>query len=447
MRRPEEITLPDCIDTERLVLGAGITDREAFPQIISILTADDFALEKHKTIFRHIQALYEDGKHIDRITLIEALTTSGRLASVDGYTYIAALDDGLPTLHNLEAYCALVRKKSVLRRAIQMSADVIHRIQSGEESEDILASAEKLTSLLTQSSTRKLNARTVDEIIDSEGGLNQFLSPDARPGIHLPFAAIHETLSGLRRGKLIVLGARPAVGKTAFATQAAEHAADNGNNVVFVSVEMKARELLHRSITGRAHVSAYQFRTGKLSVIDRHSVVSETSALAGLGSKLLLVEESDATVLAIDSLLRSLRAQAQPANLCVVDYLQLLSSPGRFENRVQEVSYISRELKKIAQRFDIPVLVLSQLRRPERGSVLAEPQLEDLRESGQIEQDSDQVMFLWPSKEPSNGEEMREVNWKVDKNRDGIVNRGTLRFFTKYCRFEESKSKEAVVAA
>jgi replicative DNA helicase len=166
--------------------------------------------------------------------------------------------------------------------------------------------------------------------------------------------------------------------------------------------------------------------------------------LASLDNHLLLVDDSNATVPAIEALLRSLQASANPCGLLIVDYLQLLSSVGRYENRVQEVSAISRGLKKIAQSFDIPVLALSQLRRVEAGN--PEPQLHDLKESGQLEQDADQVLFLWLAREQKEGETLREINWKVGKNRDGMVNRGTLDFYTRYCRFVESGAESESAA-
>jgi replicative DNA helicase len=436
--------LPDSIENERLLLGAALNDPEAFSQISAILTAEDFSLEKHKRIFLRIKELHERGESIDRITLYNELARHHQVESVDGLSYLVSLDDGLPQLYNLENYCRVVRDKSTLRHAILSAHALIERcLAGGDTPAELLRDAERITEALSASAKRKLNARTVSEIIQDEGGLNQFLSPDSRPGIHIPFQALHETLSGLRRGKLIVLGARPATGKTALATQIAEHAAENGNTVLLVSLEMKGRELLHRSITGRAQVSAYRFRNGRLSLTERASVSSETSALSSLDTRLLIVEDADTTVPAIDALLRSLAARGESAHLCVIDYLQLLSSVGKSENRVQEVSTISRGLKKLAQRFDIPVLALSQLRRSLHGAAHEEPQLDSLKESGQLEQDADQVLFLWSTREPEEGDTQREIKWRVAKNRDGILNRGTLSFYTKFCRFLESAETEA----
>jgi replicative DNA helicase len=289
--------------------------------------------------------------------------------------------------------------------------------------------------VLNDGQCARIEARTVAEIIADQGGLQQFLSPETTPGIAIPFPAIHETLSGLRASKFILLAARPAVGKSAFAVQVAETAAAAGKRVLVVSLEMSARDLLYRSITGRGNVSAYKFRTGRLSETERFQLHTETSALVDLNDRLRIADKSQATVQRISAMLRSLAARGSKSDLLVVDYLQLLTTMGRVENRTQQVSEISRGLKQIAQQFEIPVLALSQLSR--KGTQDGrEPQLEDLRDSGQLEQDADQVLFLWLKKEPQQGESLREVSWKVAKNRDGILNRGTLNFYAKYCRFE-----------
>lgn len=436
MTNAVDYRLPNNLDAERFVLGGILVEPDQFSLVTEVLTADDFSLEKHKRIFQRMGELYAKGDRINRISLAQALESHGQLHSVDGLSYLASLDDGMPSLKNIESFCQIVRNKATLRRTIFAAQAVIERCQAQDGPEGVLADAERVTSALNAGQLGRIEARRVAEIIADQGGLNQFLSPERTPGIVIPFPAIHETLSGFRASKLILLAARPAVGKSAFAVQVAETAAATGKRVLIVSLEMSARDLLYRSITGRAQVSTYKFRTGRLSESERLKVQAETSDLVDLNDMLRIADKSQATLQRISAMLRSLTARSSKTDLLVVDYLQLLTTLGRVENRTQQVSEISRGLKQIAQQFEIPVLAVSQLSR--KGTQEGrEPQLEDLRDSGQLEQDADQVLFLWLKKEPLLGESVREVFWKVAKNRDGILNRGALNFYAKYCRFEE----------
>ncbi|MGI9069737.1 MAG: replicative DNA helicase [Bryobacteraceae bacterium] len=436
-----DLPLPDNLDAERFVLGAAMSDPDTFAQIADLLEANDFSLEKHKRIFLRMLDIFERGKSINYVSVANELDNNDQLQLVGGISYLTLLSKDMPALANLESFCTIVRDKAILRRTIVSCQNLINRcLCAQEEPGSLLAEAERVTEILN-SNSRKLAARTVDEVIEDEGGINAFLSPESRPGIHIPFEDIHHTLGGLRRSKLILLGARPAVGKTALASQIAEHAAANGHNVLVVTLEMGARDVLHRAITGRARVSAYCFRTGRLHPQERYAVQEQTGELSSLGGRLRLVDKSETTVPAIAALLRSLAARGQGCDLLIVDYLQLLNSVGYLENRVQEISAISRGLKRITQHFEIPVLALSQLARKGAQST-EEPQLDWLKESGQLEQDADQVLFLWPQKERQEREETREISWRVAKNRDGILNHGALTFYTRFCRFEELVIRE-----
>lgn len=435
-----DVLLPDDLDSERIVLGAAMTDAEAFPQITGLLAVDDFSLQKHKLIFECVGRLFEQGEPISTTDIAYALRGAGQLEAVDGVSYLVQLGD-VPRIVNLDAYCSRVREMSVRRRLIRSAQLIITRCASrAYEPGDSLAELERMSEALG-SSRKRLTARVWSEIVEDEGGLNRFLNPQMKPGIHVPFPSMHDTLDGLRRGKLVLLGARPGVGKTALAAQICEHAAANGNNVLFVTLEMTARSVLHRSLTARARVSAYKFRRGTLTETERFQVQQQASELADLGESLTILDNADTTVQGIEALLRTLRARGRPIDLCVIDYLQLLRSIGRFENRVQEVSAISRGLKRLTQTFDIPVLALSQLGR--KDDKYGEPQLDWLKESGQLEQDADQVLFLWLKTEPGEAENRREVSWKVAKNRDGILNRGVLDFNARFCRFAETVDEVA----
>ena len=428
--------LPDDLEAERLVLGAALTDAEALPHIAVRLTPEDFALEKHRRIFRRIRELFEQGETPSTSGLGRLLRQHGELESVDGLYYLTGLGDVPQLVGSVLAHnCERVRDTAMRRRLIRQ-AQVFAAACIDGEPEEPRAEFERIEQLF-RAAPQRSTARNWDEIVTDEGGINRFLEPHVKPGIHLPFQGIHETLDGLRKGKLILLGARPGVGKTALAAQIAEHAAASGNRVLVVTLEMNARNLLHRSITGRAQVSAYRFRRGLLSPLERLRVQEAAGELAALADRHLIVEDSATTTADIETLLHTLAARRRAVDLVIVDYLQLLQPGNEFENRVQEVASISRGLKRITQRFDIPVLALSQLARKEDNKKHDAPELDWLKESGQLEQDADQILFLWLKKEPESEEEERMVAWRVAKNRDGMLNRGTLEFRVRYCRFVE----------
>lgn len=440
--------VPEHSDIERLVLGAAMTEQESFARIADVLKASDFFPEKHKRIFLCMQELFERGELLNYVSVAKALEEAGQLQSVDGLSYLASLTDGMPHLVSIENFCQKVRDASIKRQAIQSMQLLIERCcNPGDETAELAIEAERVVETLNNTNRRELAARSYEQGVADTGGVNKFLSPETKCGIHIPFDSIHQTLIGLRRPKLIILGARPAVGKSALAIQIAEHAAANGNNVLFVTLEMSLEDVLLRSMTGRAGVGAYKFRTGHLDQRERHALQATLAELVEKsGERLLLVDRSDTTVLGISNLLRSLKARGRPVELCVIDYLQLLSSSNRFENRVQEVSSISRGLKKIAQEFRIPVLALSQLKRADESRKNERPELDWLKESGQLEQDADQVLFLWTKRDPEEGETVREIHWRVAKNRDGMLNHGTLTFNTRFCRFVEDGNESEAAA-
>lgn len=439
--------VPEHSDIERLVLGAAFDEEGAFAQIADVLRATDFFLEKHKCIFLRLSELYERGESLSAVLVAKELEKHAQLESAGGLSYLLSLSDGMPKLVSLDSFCQKVRIAAIKRQAISHLQVLLDECRDpANETAELVLSAERVMETLNTTGRRELAARTYEEVIEDAGGINKVLSPEKKFGIQVPFDTINKTLAGLRRSKFIILGARPAVGKSALAIQIAEHAAANGNNVLFVTLEMRAEDVLQRSMTGRAAIGAYKFRNGCLNEQERRSLQSEVSKLVDLGNRLLIVDRSETTVLGISNLLRSLKARGKAVDLCVVDYLQLLSSSGRYENRVQEVATFSRGLKKITQSFGIPVLALSQLKRPENHSKNERPELDWLKESGQLEQDADQVLFLWVKRDPEEGETTREIHWRVAKNRDGMLNHGTLTFNTRFCRFVEGGNESEAAA-
>jgi len=432
---PELPHLPEAPEAERFVLGGALAYPEQLPEMLAMISPDDFSAERNKRICRALADLHERGETVNRVTVANELSRKQQLESVGGLSYIVSLDEGMPRLSNLESLCAIVREKATLRRAILAARELMQRCFAQENTAEVAVDAERIIELLQSGSKPGIRALSPGEIQDREGGINRFLSPDNQRGIEIPFATMNRTLGGLRRSRLITLAARPAVGKSALAYQWAEYAAEQGSRALLVLLEMADRDLLYRAITGRARVSAYKFRLGELNQTERWNVNTAWNEIVELGDRLLICDRTDITVQGIAALVRSLAARNKKPDVLFVDYLQLLPAVGRFENTYALVSYQIRQLHLIGKQFDIPVVALSQLSRDSEKTG-REPQLSDLRDSGAIESESHQVVFLWAKDDAlSEVEPIRTVRWKVAKNRDGMLNRGELQFERKYARF------------
>ena len=259
--------LPDNLDAERFVLGAIMSNESAYLQVGGSLVPEDFSLEKHRRIFCRMTELHERGERIDRVTLANELMRHGQLQSVDGLSYLVSLDDGLPELHNVEGYVAIVKEKSLLRRIITVSQDTISRcLSAGDNASDILGSAEDALMKLGDVQSASSLATPAQIISEYDGGINAFLDTSKRiKGISTGFVKFDEMTGGLREGELIILAARPAMGKTALALNIAQHVATNRNNpkaVAVFSLEMSKESLLTRMLCAAARVDQQRFRAG-----------------------------------------------------------------------------------------------------------------------------------------------------------------------------------------
>lgn len=433
--------LPVNLDAERFVLGAILMEDALYIQVAGTLEANDFSLEKHRRIFLRMGELYERGERIDRVTLANELMKQNQLESVDGLTYLVSLDEGLPALSNLDSYVRIVKDKATLRRIIFTSQKLIDRCIVGEEEPDeILASAEE--SLLKLGDTRVNDALiSPQRILDTfEGGINAFLDPSKRiKGISTGFLKLDEMTGGLHPGELVILAARPSMGKTALALNVAQHVAMNPNEkqtVAVFSLEMSRESLLTRMVCAGARVDQQKFRAGYLNQDERRRLAKTTGEL--VKAPLFIDDTAGTHLMDIHAKLRRLQAEHGLA-LVMIDYLQLMSGRGRFENRNQEISTMSRGLKLLAKDLNVPMLVLSQLSRaPETRPGDHRPQLSDLRESGSIEQDADLVAFIFreevykPDREDLRG--LAEL--QLAKQRNGPTGRVNLVFLKEFTKFE-----------
>jgi replicative DNA helicase len=433
--------LPANPDAERYVLGSILLNDSLYLQVAGVLDADDFSLEKHRRIFARMKDLYERGARIDRVSLADELMKQGQLESVDGLSYLISLDEGLPELANLDGYIRIVKDKSVLRKLIYNAQSVINRCLLGEEEPDaILASTEESLLKLGEDRTRDQLSSPAAIIEKFPGGVGAFLDPSQRVrGLSTGFAKFDEMTGGLNGGELIILAARPSMGKTALALNIAQHVATHPKlrkPVAVFSLEMSSSSLLTRLLCSAARVDQHKFRAGYLNQEERRKL---QVALADLTEAPLYLDDTAGVhLMDVHSKLRRMKAE-HGLSLVVIDYLQLMSSRSRNENRNQEVSAISRGLKLMAKDLDVPFIVLSQLSRASETRVGDhKPQLSDLRDSGSIEQDADLVAFIF--REEIYKRDREDVKGLADliiaKQRNGPIGTVPLRFLGQFTRFE-----------
>jgi replicative DNA helicase len=430
-------TLPHNAEAERTVLGAVLVDNAAFNSAAELLTREDFYREGHRRIFDAMADLTERSVPIDTVTLKDELTRAGTLEAIGGAAYLAGLVDGLPRLTNVEQWGRIIREKSVLRRLIQASQQISHACFEGErEAEEILDGAEKAIFDIAERRIRqgfvgireivKESFRTIDQLAQSK---------DLVTGLPTGFVDLDEKTSGLQRGDLIIVAARPAMGKTSLCLNVAQNASHRtGETVGIFSLEMSKEQLVLRLLCSDARVDAHRLRTGNLNEKDWARLAKAYAELST--SKLFIDDSATLTPLEIRAKCRRLKAE-HGLGLIIVDYLQLVSGAGRVENRQQEIASISRSLKGLAKELEMPVIALSQLSRAPEARTEKRPQLSDLRESGSIEQDADIVIFIFREEEYKPTDENRGIaELIIGKQRNGPTGTVKLAFLKEYTRFE-----------
>jgi replicative DNA helicase len=439
--RTFERPLPANQDAERFVLGSVLLNQDTYFQVAGAIEPEDFSLESHRRIFARMKDLYDRGEKIDRVTLANELMKQGQIESVGGFSYLVSLDEGLPELSNLDSYIRIVKDKATLRKLIFSAQKLMDRCFIGEEEPDeILASAEESLLKLGEARAGERLESPATVVSKFPGGVNAFLDPSQRvSGLSTGFAKFDEMTGGLHGGELLILAARPSMGKTALALNVAQHVASHPQMrkpVAVFSLEMSSASLLTRLLCSAARVDQHKFRAGYLNADERRKL---QVALADLTeSPLYLDDTAGVNLMDIHSKLRRMQAE-HGLSLVVIDYLQLMSSRGRSENRNQEVSAISRGLKLMAKDLDVPFLVLSQLSRAAETRIGDhKPQLSDLRDSGSIEQDADLVMFIFREEVyKRDREDLRGLaDLIIAKQRNGPIGSVPLRFLGQFTRFE-----------
>ena len=434
--------LPHNLDAERSILGAILLDNHALNAAIEKLRTEDFFLPQHRQIFARMIQLGEKQQGIDLVTLTEDLHRRGELEAVGGAAYISQLSDGLPRITNVEHYARIVKEKAVLRNLIHSVAAIQEQaLAAGEDADRILDRAESVIFQLAEDRIRAGLIGVKDLVRENYDRLERIFSEGRRvTGLPTGYAALDNETAGLQPSELIIVAARPSMGKTALALNIAENVAlRQGQPVAVFSLEMSKEALLLRMLASEARVDAHKFRTGHLGRDDWARI---TAALGRLAEAPLWIDDSAfATVMEMGAKARRLKRDRGLA-LVIVDYLQLVvpSTAGRTTNRQEEVSSISRALKGLAKELKVPILVLSQLTRaPEREE--RKPQLADLRESGAIEQDADVVLFIhrpnfYKSDIPEEDRAKAEII--IAKQRNGPMGSLNFVFLSRHTRFEEA---------
>ncbi len=436
-----ERPLPQNLDAERSVLGAILLDNHTLNTAITKLKPEDFFLDQHRRIFNQMIELGEAQQAIDLVTLSDLLHRKGGLEAAGGAAYLARLVDGVPRVTNLEHHARIVKEKALLRNLIHSTHSIQQTALEAEEDVDaILDRAEASIFQLAEDRVPQGLVPMKEVVEQNFDRLERIITEGKRiTGLATGYSQLDNLTSGLQPSELIILAARPSVGKTALALNITENAALRQNaSVAIFSLEMSKESLLMRLLASLAHVDTHKFRTGHLSREDWRGM---THSLGELSQTPLWIDDSgSATVTEIGAKARRLKRD-RGLSLVVIDYLQLIAARGRFSNRNEEVSSITRGLKGLAKELKIPVLVLSQLTRaPERET--RSPQLADLRESGAIEQDADVVLFLhrpnlFKKKGEVTDEERGETEFKIAKQRNGPVDSIPFVFIGKFTRFEE----------
>ncbi len=423
---------PNNVDAEQSVLGAILIDKDSIIKVADLITPSDFYLPAHEKIFQIILELFEKRQPIDILSVTSRLKEANLLQEVGGSSYIADLTNQVPTSAHIENYAKIVKEKKTLRDLIKASAEITEDVFGGtDEVEDLLDSIEQKIFAISQKSTPQNFVHIKDELKTAYERIERLHQGDgAIRGVPTGFKGIDNLLSGLQKSDLIVIGARPSLGKTAFSLDIARYASlKAGIPVGYFSIEMSREQVIDRLISSESQVSLWKLRTGRISDDMEFEMIQY--ALDRLSKAPLFIDDTPSpTLLQMRAMARRLQIE-HGLGLIVVDYLQLIQARTKSDNMVNQVTEISRGLKALARELKVPVLALSQLSRAVDQRDHKQPRLSDLRESGSIEQDSDVVLFIYRKDKDRTDieaplEEQNVAQIIVAKHRNGPL--GTVKF-------------------
>nr|DAD90167.1 MAG TPA: DnaB-like replicative helicase [Siphoviridae sp. ctsgc4] len=431
---------PHDLVAEQSVLGAVFIAPDTIISLADELAPDDFYKPANKIVFKTMLSLLEKGEPIDATTMVSALTNQGQIKEIGGLNYVVELVNSTPTSKNVEHYAKLVREKATLRKVIADLSDSLSIAYQGDVSiSDLIAKTEKSMLDISNQNTGT-GFRNVADILDTHMQIVETRSQTDGfvTGLSTGFVGLDKITTGLHEGNLIILAARPAMGKTALALNIAKHVAvqEHKPTVIF-SLEMGAEELIERIVASEGMVPGYHLKTGNLSTDEWKRIVQAQSNL--YDTPIFVDDTAGIRISEIRSKARKLSQEMGSLGIIIIDYLQLITG-SKGENRQQIVSEISRELKILAKDLRVPVIALSQLSRSVEQRQDKRPMLSDLRESGSIEQDADIVAFLYRDayyqKEQADSQEANNVTELIlEKNRHGSLGTVKLYFHKEYTKF------------
>ena len=428
-------TLPQSIEAEQSVIGSMIIDRSAIAQAAEGLDEEDFDRDSHKVLFKSIIDMFKKDMAVDLVTVLEHLKASDTLDRAGGVTYVTEITSSVPTTANLASYIKIVQEKSTLRKLIKASTSIIEESYNKQgEVENVLDSAEKrifdIAEKRTASDFEPLNQVLERGFIEIE---RLFNNKGEITGVGSGFIDLDAKTSGFQKGDMVLIAARPSMGKTTFALNIAEHAAlREGKSVVIFSLEMSKEQLAYKLLCSEANVDMLKLRTGTLDDKDWENIARATGPLSK--AKIYIDDTAGVSVMEMRSKCRRLKVE-YGIDLILIDYLQLMSGSSS-ESRQQEVSEISRSIKALAKEMECPVIALSQLSRAPEQRADHRPMLSDLRESGSIEQDADLVMFLYRDEYYNKETEDKNVGeCIIAKQRNGPVGTVKLAWLGQFSKF------------
>ena len=426
---------PHNMEAEQSVLGACMLSKDALYDVLEKVREEDFYNKNHGEIFAAIKSLEKKGSPVDVLTVSDELARRNSLDMVGGRAYVATLSANVPSTSNAGQYAAIVTDSAEMRRLIETAGDIMEQGYSSElPASTILDHAEQQIFEIAQSRNTRDMAKLKDVLADNMALINELADKKGDIiGVPTGFIDLDKMTSGMQKSDLIILAARPSMGKTAFALCVARNAAIKGYKVAIFSLEMGKMQLSQRLLSMEAGVDSHRLRTGRL---DNNDWMKMSAVMDRLSEADIRIDDTPGiTVMGIKNKCRRMKADSG-LDLVIIDYLQLMSAEGRVESRQQEVSNLSRNLKQLARELDCPVLVLSQLSRAVESRSDHRPQLADLRESGSIEQDADVVLFLYRD-EVYDKETDRpgECEVHVSKQRNGPIGVVDVLWQGRYTRF------------
>jgi len=433
-------TPPHSLETEKTVLGGILVNNKNLNVVLSIITPDDFYKDSNRTVLEQMVTLVDKGLPIDLLTLTEQIQKTGALEEIGGSPYLASLMDGVPKSLNVEYHARIIKEKALLRRLITSSARIISSsYEQAQDADDLLEEAQSAIIDVAEQRIKPgflpLNSLTTP-VLDSINALRG--RKEAVTGVPTGFMDLDTITAGFHNSEFVVIAARPSMGKTALCLNMSQHLGVNTDYAVgFFSLEMAKEQLTMRMLCSEARVDLQKVRSGRIGEADYKKLKRSCEVFSR--ANIYIDETAAISIMEMKAKARRLKMEKK-LDIVFVDYMQLMRGGGRFENRTQEISYISRSMKELAKELQIPVVGISQLSRaPEKGRAKPVPQLSDLRESGAIEQDADVVIFVYREEfyKPENDEKRGEADIIIAKQRNGPTGMVSLAFLNKYARFND----------